>query len=227
MLIASLVHLKLQHLCNMGIHMHENGVSLHAQKHQSSLWHIDGYHKLIKWCVVIHGGIDTCRYSRLPVYLRASTNNIAATVLTCFLDAVRQYGLLSEFMLSHPERGPGRGSCITGRSVHNQRIERPWRDLFMGCISLFYHLFYTLEDSGWLDDANNVDLLALHYVFIPRINLQLDEFRQAYGHHRLRTARNQSPYQLWIRGFSQESGDDAALQGVVGDVLVRSIQTSN
>jgi len=38
----------------------------------NSLWHIDGYHKLIKWCVVLHGGINGC--SRLPVYLQAFTN---------------------------------------------------------------------------------------------------------------------------------------------------------
>ena len=24
----------------------------------NSLWHIDGHHKLIKWRIVIHGGID-------------------------------------------------------------------------------------------------------------------------------------------------------------------------
>ena len=33
----------------------------------NSLWHIDGYHKLIRWRVIIHGGIDG--FSRLPVYL--------------------------------------------------------------------------------------------------------------------------------------------------------------
>ena len=52
---------------------------------------------------------------------------------------------------------------------------------------------YTLEDTGVLCPSNNTDLFALHYVFVPRINFQLDMFRQSYSHHRLRTARNQSP----------------------------------
>ena len=200
----------------------------------NSLWHIDGYHRLIRWRIVVHGGIDG--YSRLPVYLRASTNNLATTVLHCFLGAVQQYGLpsrvrcdrggenvrVSEFMLNHPQRGPGRRSCITGRSVHNQRIERLWRDVFQGCISLFYHLFYQLEDDGLLDPCNNTDLFALHYVFISRINHQLSIFRDLYSHHQLRTARNLTPLQLWIRGMTQESGDCAALQGALDDPFVRN-----
>ena len=59
----------------------------------NSLWHIDGYHKLIRWNIVIHGGVDG--YSRLPVFLSASTNNKAATVLNSFMEGVRQYGLPS------------------------------------------------------------------------------------------------------------------------------------
>ncbi|KAF7653786.1 hypothetical protein LDENG_00078580 [Lucifuga dentata] len=39
----------------------------------NSLWHIDGNHKLIRWRIVIHGGIDG--FSHLIVYLNASTNN--------------------------------------------------------------------------------------------------------------------------------------------------------
>ena len=31
--------------------------------------------------------------------------------------------MVSKFMLNHPECGPGRGSSITRRSVHNERIE--------------------------------------------------------------------------------------------------------
>ena len=122
----------------------------------NSLWHIDGYHKLIRWMIVIHGGIDG--YSRVPVFLKASTNNRARTVLDCFLAGVQRHGLpsrvrcdkggenvqVSEFMLDHPLRGPGRRSCITGRSVHNQRIERFWRNLYPSCIALYHMLYFGL-----------------------------------------------------------------------------------
>ena len=37
------------------------------------LWHIDGLHCLIRWCIVLHGGIDG--FSRRIVYLHASDNN--------------------------------------------------------------------------------------------------------------------------------------------------------
>ena len=37
----------------------------------NALWHIDGYHKLIRWHYVIHGGIDG--FSRLIMYLKVAT----------------------------------------------------------------------------------------------------------------------------------------------------------
>lgn len=98
----------------------------------NSLWHIDGYHKLIRWKIVIHGAIDG--YSRLITYLQASSNNKAETVLSAFLHAIDEFGLpswvrsdkggenvlIAQYMLGHPERGPNRGSIITGKSIHNQ-----------------------------------------------------------------------------------------------------------
>lgn len=80
---------------------------------------------------MIHGCIDG--FSRLIMFLKVSTNNYAATILSAFVSAVVEFGLpsrvrldkgggnylISQFMLEHPERGPNRHSVIVGRSVHN------------------------------------------------------------------------------------------------------------
>ncbi|CAB4042624.1 PREDICTED: uncharacterized protein LOC107352934, partial [Paramuricea clavata] len=56
--------------------------------------HLDRNHKLIQpYRFVIHGCIDG--YSRKVVFLQASTNNEAATVLSHFQNAVQQYNLPS------------------------------------------------------------------------------------------------------------------------------------
>jgi len=50
------------------------------------LWHIDGYHKLIRWRLVIHGGIDG--YGRIPVYLNVAVDDRSETILDAFFLAV-------------------------------------------------------------------------------------------------------------------------------------------
>uniref|UniRef100_A0A3Q2PM94 Integrase catalytic domain-containing protein n=1 Tax=Fundulus heteroclitus TaxID=8078 RepID=A0A3Q2PM94_FUNHE len=182
----------------------------------NSLWHIDGNHKLIRWRFVVHGGIDG--FSRLIVYLKAATNNRASTVCKCFLEAVGLYGVpsrvrsdkggenvqVAHFMVS--TRGPNRNSHLTGRSTHNQRIERLWRDVFGAVLDLFYTTFCNLEAEGLLNPDNEIQLYALHWAFLPQLDRHLQLFKDGWNHHRLRTERNQSPHLLWSQ--NQREGED-------------------
>ena len=203
----------------------------------NALWHLDGYHKLIRWKIVIHGGIDG--YSRLIMFLQASTNNRASTVLSVFQKAVEEYGLpsrvrtdrggenvlVSQFMLEHPLRDPGRSSVIAGRSVHNQRIERLWRDLYSGCVSFFYNFFYFMEDNGILNVCDDLDLYALHITFLPLIQHQLNQFKNGWANHSLRTERNHTPMQLWLMGLHQmhiQDPNNEAIQGITSEVCVHA-----
>ena len=132
---------------------------------------------------VSHGGIDG--YSRLIVYLHRSDNNRVDTVLHLFVEAIQQYGCpshvrgdqggentsVADYMIS--ERGPGRGSYIPGKSVHNERIEHLWRDVFTGCTVLFYHLFNYMEATGFLDPDDKVSssfVLTIYLHTLPQVN---------------------------------------------------------
>ena len=161
----------------------------------NALWHIDGHHCLVRWRIVIHGGIDG--YSRRIVYLKASNNNRAETVLQLFLEATAKLGWPSRVRSDHggenidvaramiTARGLGRSSHIAGASTHNQRIERLWRDTFRCVCHSFYSLFYEMEECGILMSTNEMHLFALHYVFIPRLNLQLSSFVEGWNNHPL------------------------------------------
>ena len=101
-------------------------------------------------------------------------------------------------MISHPQRGPGRGSYIGCKSVHNQRVERLWRDVFYGVTGLYYELFHCLEEIGELCVNNESHIWALQYTFAPRINHALKSFADGWNSHPLASERNRSPEQLWI-----------------------------
>lgn len=176
----------------------------------NALWHIDGLHCLIRWRIVIHGGIDG--FSRRIAYLHASTNNRADTVLKLFLEATGKCGWPSRIRsdlggenidvarIQIEARGVGRHSHIAGASVHNQRIERLWRDTFRCVCHPFYSLFYEMENCGIISPVNETDLLCLHYVFLPRLNLQLEHFSESWNNHILRT-EGLTPLQMWTRGM--------------------------
>ena len=145
-------------------------------RHPNALWHIDGNHKLIRWRLVIHACIDG--FSRLVVYLRCANNNRALTVLVFFLTwgywvwftiksslwpRFRKCRRRPQYMLQR--RGCNRGSILTGKSMHNVRVERLHRDVYYGVLSHYVWLFTTMEEEGVLDSLSETHLfeLSLHF----------------------------------------------------------------
>lgn len=163
--------------------------------------------------IVIHGGIDG--FSRVIVYLMCANNNRALTVLSAYSAAVQDHGLPSRVRSDFGgenvdvwrymvDQHSSSEAVITGSSVHNERIERLWRDVYrcVGC--LFADMFRTLEEEERLDPLNEIDIYCLHYVYIPRINFALKEFTESWNNHSLSSAHNLTPNQLFIQGAIEQ-----------------------
>ena len=90
-----------------------------------------------RWNLAVHGCID--EFSRLIPHLRVTTDNTAITALNVFFEEIKEYGVPSRVRadkgteFNHVNsfmkniNGDQHISFITGKSVHNQRIERLWR----------------------------------------------------------------------------------------------------
>jgi len=152
-------------------------------------------------------------YSRLITYLHCSGNNKSETVFKYFKEGTERFGIpnrvradkggenvrVKRFMNGY--QGEGRGSFIEGRSVHNQRIERLWVDLIKNITKMYTTIFMYLEDRCGLDINNNVYMFCLHYVFLPRINQSLEQWKRSWNHHKIRTEDSYSPLQLYTKGM--------------------------
>ena len=163
------------------------------------------------------------------MYLAASTNNRSLTVYKLFKNATKEFGipsrvrsdkggeniLVCHFMLTI--RGTSRGSHIAGSSVHNQRIERLWRDVYRCVCSTYHDLFYTMEATGILDPSDDADLFLLHSIYLSRINKSLLDFARAWNHHPIRTERNWSPRQIMFNSLIQESDAQGNIEMIPSD----------
>ena len=141
--------------------------------------------------MVIHGCIDGL--SRLVTFLKCSSNNCAQTVLNLFIPATRRYRMPLKIRTDHGTEnvsvakymlefyGLDARPVITGKSVHNQRIERLWVDVFIYVTQQFYNVFRYLESDYNIDPGNEMHLFVLHYIFIPRINNMLEKFVESWN----------------------------------------------
>ncbi|MEQ2216483.1 hypothetical protein XENOCAPTIV_016956, partial [Xenoophorus captivus] len=144
--------------------------------------------------------------------LEAATNNCAATAFAAFKRATDRHGVpsrvrgdqgvenvdIARYMFT--VRGTDRGSFISGKSVHNQRIERLWRDIRMCVTSHYYNTLHSLE-AEHLDVSSQGDLFSVHQTFLPQLNLDLQAFVEGWNNHPLWTEGNRTPEQMWFLGM--------------------------
>ncbi|CAL8269817.1 unnamed protein product [Arctogadus glacialis] len=116
---------------------------------------------LPRYNIVLFGAVDG--YSRKIMCLNAATNNLASTAFAAFKQATERHGIpsrvradqgsenveIARFMFT--TRGTDRGSFMSGKSVHNQRIERLWRDVRTCVTSKYYNVLRRLEQDQLLD----------------------------------------------------------------------------
>ncbi|XP_072153189.1 uncharacterized protein [Bemisia tabaci] len=171
------------------------------------MWHLDGNLKLVYYGIYVYGIVDG--FSRKVMALEVGNNKTASAVGGCFLRAVRRFGVperirsdkggenVDAATLMLQIRGTRRGSFITGRSVHNTRIERFWGEV--NRITLrFRKLFLNLCLTNKLDVDNDLDLFSLQYVFIPVIQETLYRFERRYDCHKIRTGHSKTPKALYM-----------------------------
>lgn len=92
----------------------------------------------------------------------------------------------------------GAKGVLVGRSVHNQRIERFWRDVFQQVGQKYYHAFSEMERRGLLNIDSPTSLLSLHEYILPLLNGTLREFQLAWNNHGLRTQHYETPAQMAV-----------------------------
>ena len=98
-------------------------------------------------------------------------------------------------------------NCIFSIFSTFYRIERFWRELWDGCTKTYYELFQYMEHEGILNVDSEVHLLALHIVYLNRIQSSVDRFVHAVSRRCLRTEHNMTPLQLWIMGQMADTED--------------------
>lgn len=167
-----------------------------------------------RWGFYIHGAIDG--FSRMIPFLCVTISNTAKIALICFIKGIRVRGLPSRIRLDKGseynecerfmewQRGPNRGSALRGQSVHNQRIERLWRDVFTKVLEKFYKLFYHMEDTGALDLSNRVHRFALNFTYLPRIQAALSNWAHVHNNHGIRTEKHKTPDQMWFANMIKQ-----------------------
>ena len=58
-----------------------------------------------------------------------------------------------------------------------------------------------MEEYRILDRNSIIDLFVFHYIYQPRIQASLDEFKKGWNHQPIVTEKSSTPYQIWLMGM--------------------------
>ncbi|XP_051997736.1 uncharacterized protein LOC127654572 [Xyrauchen texanus] len=184
----------------------------YSVKGPHSLFHVDTNHKLIRYGIVIFAGIDG--YSRKIMYLGSANNNKASTALGFFMSSVEKFGFP---LRVRGDQGSKMSALLNACSLFMAVAEQAtcrekvciikgwslWRDVWMAVTRVYYELLHGLEEECLLDPSNSLQLFCAQYIFVPRLQMDLDTFTAGWDNHPLRTEQNLTPNQLWTIGLLQ------------------------
>ena len=164
-------------------------------------------------------------YSRHIMILEVTTDNLARTAFNFYKEAVTEFSIPSKiridggseynFIEAFMNQIDGSKRCIRGKSVHNTRIERLWRDCREKVSDKYISIFDSMERYGILDVDNDINLFALHFVFLPRIRRDLEIWKNAHNSHPVRTEKNKTPLQLWLCGsITNQHSSSSAMRNI-------------
>jgi hypothetical protein len=104
-------------------------------------------------------------------------------------ETVDLYNVHKAFHMTSPE-GDQDECYVYGRSVHNQRIECYWSGFIRQWGARWQQIFKDIEVSGHFLKNDQVDQMAMVYVFMPIIQAELEVHRRGYNAYPIRRNRH-------------------------------------
>ena len=154
----------------------------------NAVWHIDGYDKLARYGIYIHGCVDG--YSRRIMWLHAYyTNKDSKVIAGYFMDCILSTGkcprrirsdrgtehvgverMQKQLRADHTDEHSGDRSFIYGTSVTNQRIEWMWGLVRRQGMQYWINFFQQVLDEGHFT-GEYVDKHILRFCFMNMIQV--------------------------------------------------------
>lgn len=100
-----------------------------------------------------------------------------------------------------------------GASVHNERIERLWRDVFVKSMEYFYSLFDHMVEHGVLQLDSPVHM-CLHYVFVHRIDLYLAGWCSTWNNRKSTALGGMLPDAVWMDNLEENATQQHATTAI-------------